>query len=370
MELKIPESWDDCGMNWDDPDPVNPYYYMAIVEACIERACLYGSSLASVQDTYRSRIFKYFIPSRVIDIRSVLDALTYCLETCDDYPTPIGNTLGGYSNTSEFFVNKKITRASSDVPERVYPSCGSYLDNYYLKLLLKAMYNYINELTLFSSYTKFITAYSVQGYGESDVPNPNEPYSKLKSEASSIFAESFNKSIVDVVNTHNTSPGAWFGAFSRLYAKGEKYIRRENNGVYHHSHFHIEEECPFILVRQDFPYTAKLHAISTVTDYSVDEVNEYGVRTKVDNAVTRWGGVGTNLILDVIPSVSAGEQYLLTDIPNRPSDYPDRDVTTPQQTPGWEIYAQKTYAEIEFVLDLNCEGGFKFRPDDDSSKPK
>ncbi len=150
-----------------------------------------------------------------------------------------------------------------------------------------------------------------------------------------------------------------------FYAEGEKYIRRENNGIYQHSHFIIEEECPFILVRQDFPYTAKLHAISTVTDHSVDEVNEYGVRNKVDNAATRWGGVGTNLILDVIPSVSAGGQYLLTDIPNRPSDYPHQDVVTPpNNTKGWEIYAQKTSARIKFVLDFNCEGGFKFRPDE------
>ncbi len=150
MEIKIPESWDDCGMNWNDPDPVNPHYYMAIVEACIERASIHVNSLVSAQDTYRSRIFQYFIPYKAIDIRSVLDTLTDCLKECGNYTRYDGFWIPSYSDTTEFFVNKKITNISSRAPERVYPSRGSYLDNYYLKLLLKAMYNYINELTLFS----------------------------------------------------------------------------------------------------------------------------------------------------------------------------------------------------------------------------
>ena len=74
-------------------------------------------------------------------------------------------------------------------------------------------------------------------------------------------------------------------------------------------------------------------------------------------------------MLDFIPSVTAGESYWLTDTQQRPINYPNKDVTVPPcNTEGWAVHTQKMASEIYFCLDLNCEGGFNFRPDDTKLK--
>ena len=43
-EYEMPTSWDDKGMNWDNPDPANADYVMAIRQALAERCALFGGA--------------------------------------------------------------------------------------------------------------------------------------------------------------------------------------------------------------------------------------------------------------------------------------------------------------------------------------
>ena len=47
IEYEEPESWDDKGMNWNDPDPRNADYVMAIRRALMERYAVIHSSMPS-----------------------------------------------------------------------------------------------------------------------------------------------------------------------------------------------------------------------------------------------------------------------------------------------------------------------------------
>ena len=48
MAIMIPQSWSDCGMDWNNPDPGNIFYALALKEAICERAAITGINLPAV----------------------------------------------------------------------------------------------------------------------------------------------------------------------------------------------------------------------------------------------------------------------------------------------------------------------------------
>jgi hypothetical protein len=250
--------------------------------------------------------------------------------------------------------------------EALQPSCGSFLTNPCIQQFLRMCYDCLNKATLYRGETYWFVPDTVTADGIYGTDKEKTPYDKLKSEAEAAYNKELKESI-DKVKKSFTDTDAWFATmyFTKVFnASGVKYIRRENNGVYAHCQFEIREQYPVFYVKSGFPYNAKIHAVSNVEDLATKTTNEYGVTELSENAETGWGTIGKNVLLNVVPKVTAGESYWLTDTKQRPINYPHHDVALPpDNTEGWETYAQRMKAEIHFCLDLNCEGGFKFRQD-------
>lgn len=62
MAITIPQSWNDCGMDWNNPDPGNMFYTLALKEAICERAAVIEINLPTVGNSRRQvYIFTGFI---------------------------------------------------------------------------------------------------------------------------------------------------------------------------------------------------------------------------------------------------------------------------------------------------------------------
>lgn len=64
MAIMIPQSWSDCGMDWNNPDPGNIFYALALKEAICERAAVTGINLPTgrfihLPDLLRLRTFDF-----------------------------------------------------------------------------------------------------------------------------------------------------------------------------------------------------------------------------------------------------------------------------------------------------------------------
>lgn len=64
MAITIPQSWSDCGMDWNNPDPGNIFYALALKEAICERAAVTGINLPTgrfihLPDLLRLRTFDF-----------------------------------------------------------------------------------------------------------------------------------------------------------------------------------------------------------------------------------------------------------------------------------------------------------------------
>lgn len=67
MAITIPQSWSDCGMDWNNPDTGNISYALALKEAICERAAVIGINLPTVGNSRRQvYIFTGFIKAPYI----------------------------------------------------------------------------------------------------------------------------------------------------------------------------------------------------------------------------------------------------------------------------------------------------------------
>ena len=72
MAIKIPKSWSDYGMDWNNPDPGNISYALALKEAICERAAITGINLPAVGNSRRQVcIFTGFIEAPYIRLHQM-----------------------------------------------------------------------------------------------------------------------------------------------------------------------------------------------------------------------------------------------------------------------------------------------------------
>ena len=72
MAMTIPQSWSDCGMDWNNPNPGDSSYALALKEAICERAAVIGINLPTVGNSRRQVcIFTGFIEAPYIRLHQM-----------------------------------------------------------------------------------------------------------------------------------------------------------------------------------------------------------------------------------------------------------------------------------------------------------
>lgn len=373
MALKdFPKSWNDCNMNWDDPDPNNPVYYMAIALAAFERISLermntvqYNNVTGNIYALLKS------IRSGHIKQDAVWDKLYKILRY-----------LPSFVDRNSFFNSMKIEHfAFSDreiSPIFRYKSINDEL----AKKILTGSKEFIDSCTLFASSNYY---YGVGGfYGEGSAGQgepqylPGKPpqydpskYKEMYDEAYEELLNSYSKDKAEELAWYNTYWGD-FGGLGYPYPVSFFYeIYRSNQYAGSGSRVGFRRDGVFLFVRKNTPYSPNVHCIVDSEDNSyheyTDTYDEYGWRkiidrTCVDVTAGFAPSFGKTLIRNLI--VGLTETYLIesnTDL------YETKDVNPPPKdddVTDWGAYYKCDGKDtVQFVIDFNCEGGFKFRPD-------
>lgn len=378
---KIPESWNDCGMNWEDPDPLNPVYYIAIILACKERYRLLHPSTSDVA----FRVFDEF----VLTTRPYSFMCGKLLRSIFEF---ISEELDSRFIDLEYLASHKKRRyiTTNSFPPDTY----SFFENSkealkYLKKILDKMtvtYGIISVyklhpqefVSLWDNVT-FPDGFSWRAddiiklvYSEDNIKKCHDialkNQQKKREENINNFVEDFNnKQYVEMVG------GIHQIAFSR-----ETYL----DGAAMDSSASCTNYTVIIFLKHSCGIQkSRVHILVENIDTSRDDewynngaFGRWGYgEIKVENIQNGFGNIGLNFIKD-IATLGNGQYVEITSpvtvdsvaVPYRSVEYLCEKFT---QYDGLYFdldvasYANSSNSYVRFFIDLNCEGGFKFRPD-------
>lgn len=378
---KLPESWSDCDMNWDDPDPLNPVYYIALARAFEERFIALSSKdyFVNFFQWYLSPTYKMLRECAVMNA-SQMNTSIEGLYQCADYLYRLSPL-----DRDSFFRDRQVKSMPNKGLYDVYPRLYMRsIEISAMKDVLIFLRDHINKFTLFSGENPY---YGLLGFSGTHVAGGDEPqsgsvypgtpppYDFLKFE--DLYRECYakgNQAYIDDKTATYNSAKELYGTCDMSYkyydVEFTYYLRRENNFPYAHTSMSWSREGIIIFARKNAPYQPTVHCIVESKDGSYNRVLESGV-TQIE--VDSVGGVAKSmsdspqLLKDYIVGLS-GIHIIES---NPPESYPIKDVDIPLAgSDGWQTYTCGGKDTVQFALDFNYEGGFKFRPDDDSSKSK
>ena len=332
MALIIPKSWNDCGMDWENPDPSNFVYYTAIVEAIRERyEHLYGDGFS--YDSF----FEYSTNCRFYD-RSIFDILWNIFSAAK---------LGYYFYNIDKFPSSDLRfDINTYVPEI---EVGTPLGQ--ASIVLKSWKALLDSMTVIGG--------SKLGYTrrwESDIDSKYD--TALENPP---FMDYFYPDAIAKWNEQRTS------ALENLSGDADMwYLARDVASMSNYIQFYISAvssgNCGCIVkgtllcaMLRNTAYNARLHIIHT---------EDYDERQTANRSYTFFNsGLCENnttvLKKDVFMLTPSNKFIYESAIPL--ADYPVPDI------PKFIHSAVSSHeigngGDVTFLYDFNCEGGFKFRP--------
>lgn len=384
----LPESWNSDGMNWEDPDPYNPVYYLAILGAYHERTCFLYDLKYINGDAYNhhtrearkylewlERAYAYFNTCNFLNFDNTQYNPLFFIDK-------LFELLPSFLDKDAFFNNKQVTttiiRWSSICDNYPYPDVSSIRNDAMKKYLICAR-DYLNNCTLYRGPNMFYGRIEYGGSAEVGYAEPQSgstypgtpppydymPFGTLYSEAVSKLNEEYTASLNSAKTWLNSDAAATFTDWLDHIPDSltfEYYLRRENNYPYGHSYMSLNRRSVLLFARDGSPFAPNVHCIITNEDDSYSEVTDTGVtQTYVDTGIGIAPGYGTYLMPNF--KTSFKDTYYLIESKDIES-FPIQDVEVPLAgTKGWQYYQCGGQEYAHFVLDFNCEGGFKFRPD-------
>lgn len=371
MELtldRVPASWNADGMDWNNPDPSDSRYYLALIGAMWERTIAL-KGLPSSRNSYADAL-AYFSSCNFLDGNLAMSHILTLL-----YSIP------RFLDRDAFFKKGSIELMQQDYWRGSPQLSKCPIKSDMLSTYLRGLRDYLNTLTLFSGNNYYYGTSPIGGYGEMDNAEPSyypgtpppydfTPFSELYEESYSVYASEYGTSIAEVMSSvQETGNSITFGGFDYLgtpngyYVSFDYYLRRENNFPWAHSAMYITRYGVVVYAKSNAPFQPTVHCLVRSTDDSYLHISETGIISqRVDSVGGLAPGMSDEYVLLSDYIVGLQGVHIIESKP--PESYPISDVEVPfAGTKGWQIYECGGVDDAYFVLDFNCEGGFKFRPD-------
>lgn len=152
-----PTSWDDKGMNWDDPDPINIDYFVAIYEATKER--------------YTSGVPPYLIPATLVkkgtpvNFEPIARLNTWIIAIAQTYAveTALKNIYTIEDNSFVLWTQNNAKNAMGEIACRLATYNSSYA---YASLTISDIKKWLKEVKIFVNGLRYKSmGFSKNGYG-------------------------------------------------------------------------------------------------------------------------------------------------------------------------------------------------------------
>lgn len=359
---KFPQSWTDCGMDWDDPDPTDASYYLAIYYALFERMALVQPYRLSDYDNWR-----ILLTLRKGNKASYIDALQYIggavqsslfkkyidkdiLRNEYKAVSAVGDFNGfAFSHNGGVFVSNYILHANNDIK-----------DSQIAKMYLKAYKNLIDKCTVISGTDRYgVTGFSAKEHGSASVyVSKDELLQNLVTKLNTSYKEALDAAVLYAQNSHDM----WFELHATESLQCSYAIARENNFPWTSTDMTIQRGGFVIASKESLPYTPNVHLIVQRDDNSYNRITDTGL-PQIYESVS--GGLSKNFGMSFFENYITSFKGVHVVEPCSISDISTNDTTIPPQfTKGYSTYTCSGYDVVTVYFDFNCEGGFKFRPDD------
>ena len=323
-----PASWHDKGMNWENPDPCNVDYAMALKLAIIERCCATGLRW----DLSFLELCHIYCPLRYDYMKGIQDILK------DLAPYFLNNEYDGYDlgqlNKPKYWSYSDLNDIDDcricELPPHGVPVTAT------IQWMIHAR-NYLNKLLICRAKAKFKAA---SGSGVRHVTEFPTAYS----EAIDYAMEDYNEERSNMIFREAYS--VEFGAYENNCPYGSDGVSHCSSSVFmtiHNIHFFPENNFIF----QPVAVVVADSAIHCGYPHHWTIMQEY-----------RWNNAG----LPFSQGMTIYSPYIPFDI--NASGIPVNTMK-PRDDPA-QYYATSIgiWGEIYFFKDYCVDGGFKFRPDD------
>lgn len=356
---KLPESWNDCDMNWENPDPYNPVYYAAIACAIHER-CLVSYPYDAPSGNLNT-MFLSILES--LSIGNIMTNRTFMM-----YNKMMATHQSGFIDTTSFFNEAKVfylpgyDEGSFSSVYSLYLFPDSCSDINATVSVLKSYKKLLDEYTLFagsgySSGSFYIDVYG--GYESKKVWDSNlikEVYDDVLEDCALDYNKNKEKILKDIYSKKNL-PSAGLGRGRYRFSDYVDINVLYNSGWSNY----IDCDKDFVVICHNGRTQQKPNVHIAMDILDTDRApfppwNDGGTFEAYDAG---YGFFGRGVVKNIITGLTPQKTEIYT-TPKKLEDYPVQVIPNTR----YRDYRGSWIYDITFAFDFNCEGGFKFRPDD------
>lgn len=345
MEMKIPEHWNDCGMNWNDPDPTDLCYWYAIRNAALERRyalCVSRPNTGWQEDAYyrlfpmaeNSCITAEMIRGLSMLISSLLDNSSYIVSKKQflNDTTPYRQPPPSFAD----FYNPEL--ATYPVPGK-----GSFIADakkflIWAKNVLDCMTMFLQPYVMLNHYYNGLVAY-MRIEAKDELEGVEDPAERIR-----IAISAFIRKYADALTVKSSLCNTFDIKLSA------KIVQSNSENI------ELVTQFPTSVVIRSF---ARPHVYGII---------KHDPQIPPDSQWTRYRfhdfgygfEEGKNKIIDL--GQLSGEKETQISLFSF-------DLRRMEQILPFEDRTEyRFYGSFYFALDYNCKGGFQFRPDDINRK--